>query len=197
VRGTDPRGGHDEDIGQPGTTGIRRDPLRCRGVPRRLRGAAGPRPGLDRRWFVRRRQGRERGPDRARPGRTEAGPVGDDQRPAGRRHRVRRGLVLFRDAIVAATYNPAGPARNSGLDLLASRRNPTAFGVFKPPVAAGIGSGGLGYDLVPGQPDRSILAYRIASTHLGVMMPELGKRLVHEDGVALIREWIAAMAEPR
>ena len=24
-------------------------------------------------------------------------------------------------------------------------------------------------------------------------MPELGKRLVHEEGVALIREWIAAM----
>ena len=30
----------------------------------------------------------------------------------------------------------------------------------------------------------------------GVMMPELGKRLVHEEGVALVREWIAAMAAP-
>ena len=28
------------------------------------------------------------------------------------------------------------------------------------------------------------------------MMPELGKRLVHEEGLALIREWIAAMADP-
>ena len=27
------------------------------------------------------------------------------------------------------------------------------------------------------------------------MMPELGKRLVHEEGVALIREWIAAMPD--
>ena len=26
------------------------------------------------------------------------------------------------------------------------------------------------------------------------MMPELGKRLVHTEGVALVREWIAAMA---
>ena len=27
------------------------------------------------------------------------------------------------------------------------------------------------------------------------MMPELGKRLVHEEGVALVREWIAAMPD--
>ena len=93
----------------------------------------------------------------------------------------------------AHCHNPEGPARNSGLDLLASQQNPTSFGIHKPPVAAGLGSGGLAYDIVPGQPDRSILAYRIASTHPGVMMPELGKRLVHEEGVALVREWIAAM----
>ena len=66
----------------------------------------------------------------------------------------------------------------------------------KPPVAAGIGSGGREYDIVPGQPDQSILTYRIASTHPGVMMPELGKRLVHEEGVALVRQWIAAMTDP-
>jgi uncharacterized repeat protein (TIGR03806 family) len=96
----------------------------------------------------------------------------------------------------AHCHNPAGPARNSGLDLLAAQRNPTAFGILKPPVAAGIGSGGLQFDIVPGKPDRSIMVYRIASTHPGVMMPELGKRLVHEEGVALIRQWIAAMPEP-
>jgi uncharacterized repeat protein (TIGR03806 family) len=95
----------------------------------------------------------------------------------------------------AHCHNPDGPARNSGLDLLASQRNPTTFGILKTPVAAGLGSGGLSYDIVPGQPDRSILAYRIASTHPGVMMPELGKRLVHEEGVALVRQWIAAMPQ--
>ena len=80
---------------------------------------------------------------------------------------------------------------------MAAQRDPAAFGVTKPPVAAGIGSGGRMYDIVPGRPDESILAYRIASTHPGVMMPELGKRLVHEEGVALIRQWIAAMADSR
>ncbi len=79
---------------------------------------------------------------------------------------------------------------------MASQRNPTAFGINKPPVAAGIGSGGLAFDIVPGRPDQSILAFRIASTHPGIMMPELGKRLVHDEGVALIREWIAAMPPP-
>jgi uncharacterized repeat protein (TIGR03806 family) len=93
----------------------------------------------------------------------------------------------------AHCHSPEGPARNSGLDLLASQRNPTSFGINKPPVAAGIGSGGLAFDIIPGQPDQSILTFRIASTHPGIMMPELGKRLVHDEGVALIREWIAAM----
>jgi uncharacterized repeat protein (TIGR03806 family) len=97
----------------------------------------------------------------------------------------------------AHCHNPEGPARNSGLDLLAGQRNPTAFGIYKVPVAAGLGSGGRQYDIVPGQPDKSIVAYRIASTHPGVMMPELGKRLVHEEGVALVRQWIAAMADSR
>jgi uncharacterized repeat protein (TIGR03806 family) len=96
----------------------------------------------------------------------------------------------------AHCHNPDGPARNSGLDLLAAQRNPTAYGVFKAPVAAGRGSGGREFDIVPGQPDKSILVYRIASTDAGVMMPELGKRLVHEEGLSLIREWITAMPDP-
>ena len=96
----------------------------------------------------------------------------------------------------AHCHNPGGPARNSGLDLLASQHNPTAYGIEKPPIAAGNGSGGLAHDIVPGQPDKSILVYRISSTHPGIMMPELGKRLVHDEGVALIRDWIAAMPAP-
>ncbi len=96
----------------------------------------------------------------------------------------------------AHCHNPEGPARNSGLDLLASQRNPTAYGINKSPVAAGRGSGGREFDILPGQPDKSILVFRIDSTDAGIMMPELGKRLVHKEGLALVREWIAAMAAP-
>ena len=95
----------------------------------------------------------------------------------------------------AHCHNPAGPARNSGLDLMASQRMPTQFGIFKTPVAAGRGSGGRDYDFLPGLPDKSIIPFRIASSDAGIMMPELGKRLVHEEGVELVRQWIAAMPE--
>jgi uncharacterized repeat protein (TIGR03806 family) len=117
----------------------------------------------------------------------------DDPRSGSLEARARAWLEIN----CAHCHNSQGPARNAGLDLSASQTNPALFGVNKPPVAAGIGSGGRMYDIVPGRPDESILAYRIASTHPGVMMPELGKRLVHEEGVALVREWITAMAGAR
>ena len=94
---------------------------------------------------------------------------------------------------IAHCHNPVGPARNSGLDLMASQTSPTQFGIFKTPVAAGRGSGGLLYDIVPGNPAESIITFRMASIDGGIMMPELGKRLVHEEGLAPVRDWIAAM----
>jgi hypothetical protein len=33
----------------------------------------------------------------------------------------------------------------------------------------------------------------MASTEPGVMMPELGRSLVHEEGLALVRDYIAKM----
>ena len=96
----------------------------------------------------------------------------------------------------AHCHNPRGPARNAGIDLMASQSVPAMYGVYKSPVAAGLGSGGFQYDILPGKPDRSILAFRIGSIHPQIMMPELGKRMVHEEGVALVRQWIAEMQEP-
>ncbi len=93
----------------------------------------------------------------------------------------------------AHCHRPDGPAKTSGLHLLADVKNPFELGVGKPPVAAGRGSGGLNYDIVPGKPDQSILYYRIKSDDPGVMMPELGKKLVHEEGVKLIEQWIREM----
>jgi uncharacterized repeat protein (TIGR03806 family) len=93
----------------------------------------------------------------------------------------------------AHCHRPDGPAKTSGLHLLADVNNPFELGIGKPPVAAGRGSGGRKYDIVPGNPDASILFYRIQSDDPGVMMPELGKKLVHAEGVALIHEWIKSM----
>jgi hypothetical protein len=69
------------------------------------------------------------------------------------------------------------------------------LGLCKPPVAAGAGTGGRSHDIAPGKPDDSIMLYRLNSAEPGVMMPELGRGSVHREGVALIREWIAAMQQ--
>jgi len=45
--------------------------------------------------------------------------------------------------------------------------------------------------LVAGQPDRSVLALRMASRNPVAAMPPLGSRVVDDEAVALIRRWIA------
>jgi uncharacterized repeat protein (TIGR03806 family) len=89
-------------------------------------------------------------------------------------------------------HRPEGPGKTSGLDLRYESEG-YALGIMKRPVAAGKGTGGRHFDLYPGQPDNSILVYRMESTEPSEMMPELGRSVVHEEGVALIREWIARM----
>ncbi|MFZ6000884.1 MAG: SO2930 family diheme c-type cytochrome [Bacteroidota bacterium] len=93
----------------------------------------------------------------------------------------------------AHCHRPEGPAKTSGLHLLASTTDPMHLGVGKAPVAAGKGSGGLLYDIVPGEPEKSILFFRINSIDPGTMMPELGRSTVHEEGVTLIKEWIDSL----
>ena len=99
----------------------------------------------------------------------------------------------YLDVNCAHCHNPEGPAHTSGLDLSWSQSDPALWGVLKRPVAAGRGSAGFEFAIDPGHPERSILAHRMQSTDPGVMMPELGRTLVDERGVALIQEWIAGM----
>jgi len=51
------------------------------------------------------------------------------------------------------------------------------------------------YSIVPGKPDESILLHRISSLDPGVMMPELGRKMNHDEGIELIRQWIAEMSD--
>lgn len=92
----------------------------------------------------------------------------------------------------AHCHNPDGPADTSGLDLTLAASGP-AVGRCKPPIAAGSGTGGRQFGIVPGRADASIFTYRMATTDPGAMMPELGRSLVHEDGVELVAEWINGM----
>ncbi len=93
----------------------------------------------------------------------------------------------------AHCHHAAGPARNSGLHLNVEETQAYRLGKFKTPVAAGKGTGGRIYGIVPGKPDESIMEYRMGTTKPGEIMPEFGKSLVHKEGLALIRQWIQEM----
>ena len=97
------------------------------------------------------------------------------------------------DINCAHCHKPDGSASNSGLVLSSTETDPVKVGIGKRPVAAGRGAGDLFQVIVPGAPDRSILAYRMASAEPGVAMPELGRSVHDPEGLALIREWIAGM----
>jgi uncharacterized repeat protein (TIGR03806 family) len=97
------------------------------------------------------------------------------------------------DANCAHCHNPAGLASNSGLYLGWEERDLARLGVMKRPVAAGRGSGGLEFAIVPGDPGKSILVYRMESLEGGVAMPELGRASRDVEGEAVVHAWIREM----
>ena len=111
----------------------------------------------------------------------------DAQAPLGDRARS------YLDVNCAHCHQGGATASNTSLRLDALGPADWSLGLCKPSVAAGKGTGDRIHDIVPGKPDESILPFRLASTEGGVMMPELGRSTVHQEGVQLIRDWIAAM----
>ncbi|GAA0763229.1 putative repeat protein (TIGR03806 family) [Erythromicrobium ramosum] len=99
----------------------------------------------------------------------------------------------YLDVNCAHCHQPGGGASNSGLDLRWEQADPHAIGILKRPVAAGRGAGGHDFSVLPGQPDKSILLFRMDSAEPGIAMPELGKASVDKQGVAVVRRWIAEM----
>lgn len=99
----------------------------------------------------------------------------------------------YLDANCAYCHNPHGAANTSGMFLHSTETDSAALGVNKSPIAAGRGSGGKKYGISPGEPGESILLHRMNSTDPGVRMPEIGRQLIHTEGIELIEEWIAQM----
>lgn len=118
------------------------------------------------------------------------GPVWDDPATGSLDSRARAYLMVN----CAHCHNPQGSASNSGLFLNYDKAgDAVATGIYKRPVAAGRGSGGHDFDIAPGKPEASIMIHRMASTEPGVAMPEVGRAMAHDEGVALIREWISSL----
>ena len=99
----------------------------------------------------------------------------------------------YLDTNCAHCHSATGPARVSGLWLDSPTMDLRRLGACKPPIAAGRGTGNRSYGIVPGHPELSILAYRLESDDPGEMMPETGRSLVHKEGIALIKAWIAGL----
>lgn len=100
----------------------------------------------------------------------------------------------YLDINCAHCHNESGPANNTGMFLNFEQTDSLALGTCKPPVAAGGGTGGLSYALVPGDAESSIMVHRLNSLELDVSMPELGRSVIHEEGLQLLTDWINGLA---
>ncbi len=94
----------------------------------------------------------------------------------------------------AHCHRPNGRAGFTSLWLTADTPDGFNTGICKTPIAAGVG--GLTYDIEPGDPDQSILVFRMESVVPSVQMPELAKVIVHDAGNALVRDWVTGLPGP-
>jgi uncharacterized repeat protein (TIGR03806 family) len=90
-------------------------------------------------------------------------------------------------------HRPGGGGGSSGLVLLAWEKDLAKNGACKAPAAAGQGTGGHAYDIVPGHPEDSIMIFRMSSTDPDIKMPELPNRVPDQDGVKLVSDWISSL----
>jgi uncharacterized repeat protein (TIGR03806 family) len=98
----------------------------------------------------------------------------------------------YLDNNCAHCHQPGATAGYTGFDLRLTSGGLTTLGLCKSPNSAGR-VGTLVYDLVPGKPEESILVARMESTRPKEMMPQIGRSVVHEEGLALIREWVRSL----
>lgn len=99
----------------------------------------------------------------------------------------------YLDVNCAHCHSIGGRAYATGLYLSVGTTQGITTGLCKPPVSAGTGTGNLTFDVVPGKPEESIMVYRISSNDPAIRMPELGRSVVHTQGVELVEQWIEGL----
>ena len=90
-------------------------------------------------------------------------------------------------------HNPESATDTSGLWLDYQDHPLRRMGLCKPPIAAGRGTGGRAWSIVPGEPEASILTFRMATTDPGMRMPEIGRTITDAEAVATVNAWIASL----
>lgn len=99
----------------------------------------------------------------------------------------------YLDANCGHCHNPESVVDTTGLWLDYQVHPLRRMGACKPPIAAGRGTGGRPYSIVPGDPDASILTFRMGATHPSERMPELGRTLVDRRAVDIVRRWVGSL----
>ena len=98
------------------------------------------------------------------------------------------------DINCAHCHNPQGFASISGLRLGFDVDHTTfEYGICKQPPGWDGGPNGLAYDIVPGNGERSIIHERQILSSAKDRMPPIGREVVHQEGVALIKQWIDSL----
>lgn len=116
-------------------------------------------------------------------------PVWDDPKSGSLEARAR----TYLDINCAHCHSLQGKANTSALFLTLDQATNIRLGICKPPVAAGRGTGGTLFDIVPGRAAESLLVDRMKATNAAVKMPELARFVPHQEGIELVSEWIDGM----
>lgn len=103
----------------------------------------------------------------------------------------------YLDVNCSSCHSAAGRAANTNLWLGVPVTDATNLGVCKAPVS-GQQRNQFAYDVTPGNAAASFLYFRMSNYRpnanpSSVAMPELGRHVFHEEGNALVRDWINAM----
>lgn len=99
----------------------------------------------------------------------------------------------YLDANCGYCHRHEGQGSSSGLMLAWHYPTGAQTGIRKAPVAAGKGSGGRKFDIKPGDAEASILYYRMVENDPSIRMPELGRTVADEEGLAVVKAWIEGM----
>ena len=95
----------------------------------------------------------------------------------------------YLDANCAFCHRQGGTANANGLYINWEFEGEKIHtGIFKIPT--NYNAPQLQYDIVPGNPDESILLYRMTQTEAPDVMPQIGRSINHNEGIEIIREYI-------
>lgn len=121
---------------------------------------------------------------------------GDAGHPAGSAADIEHRARGYLEMNCAHCHNPAGSASNTGLFLDVQRRVDGSYGICKRPTAAGDGSGGRRFDIVPRRAHDSIMTFRMENEdRADARMPPIARSVAHDEGVALVTQWIDQVIE--